>query len=285
MTSSTSMPKKFRVVFFTYHQSAVPLLNYLIEKKCLELVVLPKGFPAKTLSPITKILRQKNLPYLVSQDQIKIAERLNKIKPHLILSFNFPYILKKNILSIPRWAVNFHPGDLPKYRGANVLNWAIINGESKIALTAHFMTEKIDAGNMIVKVAIAIKLSDDAATLSRKIAESAPKLAKQTFSLLKRPNFRGQKQILVGQKYYSRRKPEDGKIDLQRMSGREIINLVRALIYPWPGAYIHSNGKKIVIEEARITKKIKLKPGEIKKIKDTLYLGASDYSVEVMKKR
>lgn len=276
------MPEKFKIAFFTYHPSAIPLFNYLIKRKYLELVVLPKGAPAKTLLSIIKILRQKKLPYLVSQDQIKIAERLSMVRPDIILSFNFPYILKKNVLSIPRYAVNFHPGDLPKYRGANVLNWAIINGERKISLTAHFMTGKIDAGNIIAKVPIAIKPSDDAASVSLKIAKSAPELAKKAFSLLQKPNFRGQRQILAGQKYYSRRKPEDGKIDLQRMSGREIINLVRALVHPWRGAYLYFEKKKIIIEKARIINSVKLSPGEINKKGEKLYLGSRDLTLEAI---
>lgn len=275
-----SMHKRFKIAFFAYHPSAIPLLDYLIVNKYLVLVVLPKGAPAKTLSPMIKILRQKKLPYLVSRDQIEIANQLKKVSPDLILSFNFPYILKKTVLSIPRYAVNFHPGDLPRYRGANVLNWAIINGERKIALTAHFMTEKIDAGRIIAKAPIVIKPSDDAASLSGKIAKRAPDLAKKTFILLAKPNFRGITQILTGHKYYSRRKPKDGKIDLQSMNAREIINLVRALVYPWPGAYVYNARKKIIIERAKITEDEKLKPGEIKQKGKKFLLGGRGFTLE-----
>ena len=41
-------------------------------------------------------------------------------------------ILKEQIYSIPKYGTwNLHASDLPRYRGAAPLNWAIINGDKK----------------------------------------------------------------------------------------------------------------------------------------------------------
>jgi methionyl-tRNA formyltransferase len=46
-------------------------------------------------------------------------------------------------------AVNIHPGRLPDFGGLYAVQWAIRLGESATAATAHFMTETLDAGDVI----------------------------------------------------------------------------------------------------------------------------------------
>jgi methionyl-tRNA formyltransferase len=46
-------------------------------------------------------------------------------------------------------AVNIHPGRLPDFGGLYAVQWAIRLGESSTAATAHFMTETLDAGDVI----------------------------------------------------------------------------------------------------------------------------------------
>ena len=68
----------------------------------------------------------------------------------LIINAGTPRILKNNIISIPtRGVLNVHPGILPKYRGCTVVEWSIYN-DDKVGATAHFMTEGIDEGPIIL---------------------------------------------------------------------------------------------------------------------------------------
>ncbi len=80
-------------------------------------------------------------------------EKLKTINPDLILSAAYPQIFSKELIKIPVYgAVNFHPSLLPKFRGAHPHFWAIAKGERESGLTAHYMTEKIDDGNIIEQV-------------------------------------------------------------------------------------------------------------------------------------
>ena len=47
--------------------------------------------------------------------------------------------------------INCHAGNLPFYRGRNVLNWALINGEKKFGITVHFIDKGIDTGDIIIQ--------------------------------------------------------------------------------------------------------------------------------------
>ena len=57
--------------------------------------------------------------------------------------------------------INCHAGKLPFYRGRNVLNWAIINGESEFGITVHFIDDGIDTGDIIKQKTYPISLNDD----------------------------------------------------------------------------------------------------------------------------
>jgi methionyl-tRNA formyltransferase len=49
--------------------------------------------------------------------------------------------------------LNFHPGDLPKYRGCSAPEWQIFEG-SKIYSTCHFIDSGIDTGEILTKKAL-----------------------------------------------------------------------------------------------------------------------------------
>lgn len=57
-------------------------------------------------------------------------------------------------------AVNIHPGRLPDFGGLYAVQWAIRLGESATAATAHFMTETLDAGDVIYAAPVPIKSHD-----------------------------------------------------------------------------------------------------------------------------
>jgi methionyl-tRNA formyltransferase len=60
-----------------------------------------------------------------------------------------PRILKAGVLSAARGVLNCHPGLLPGYRGCTVVEWSVLNGDP-IGATAHFMTEGIDEGPIVI---------------------------------------------------------------------------------------------------------------------------------------
>ncbi|SDM84004.1 methionyl-tRNA formyltransferase [Allokutzneria albata] len=47
--------------------------------------------------------------------------------------------------------INIHASLLPRYRGPAPVQWALRNGDPDIGLTAHWMDERIDTGNVIVQ--------------------------------------------------------------------------------------------------------------------------------------
>lgn len=58
--------------------------------------------------------------------------------------------IKREIVELPiRGSINFHPAPLPAYRGWGTYNVGILEGATRWATSAHYMTDHIDAGPII----------------------------------------------------------------------------------------------------------------------------------------
>lgn len=77
--------------------------------------------------------------------------KVNEIAPDVILSIRYGGILKDKVISIPTHGVlNLHSGKLPNYRGVMATFWALLNGESHIGTTLHYIQDAgIDTGGII----------------------------------------------------------------------------------------------------------------------------------------
>jgi folate-dependent phosphoribosylglycinamide formyltransferase PurN len=69
-------------------------------------------------------------------------------------------ILKENIINKFNLGIlNFHPGDLPKYRGCSAPEWQIYENKDVIC-TCHLVDENIDTGPIILKKKLALIYND-----------------------------------------------------------------------------------------------------------------------------
>jgi len=93
-------------------------------------------------------------------------ERLRDIGPDLIFAVNVYQKLKPPLLNLPTLGiVNCHFGMLPNYRGMSPYMWALANGEKEIGITAHFMDEQFDTGDIIAQEAVPLQKRDSACGL------------------------------------------------------------------------------------------------------------------------
>ncbi len=178
-------------------------------------------------------------------------EEIRAARPDLLFSFYYRSMLGTEILSIPRLgAMNLHGSLLPKYRGRAPVNWVLVKGETVTGVTLHFMTEKPDAGDIVGQAPVPIAFEDTALTLFGKMEKAAEGLLGELLPRIaagdipRRPN-----EIAKGS-YFGGRRPEDGRIDWAQPAVA-IYNLVRAVTRPYPGAFSHLAGEKLLVWRAR----------------------------------
>ena len=74
------------------------------------------------------------------------------VRPDLLWIADYRYLLPQSVLDLaPLGAVNLHSSLLPHYRGRAPIHWAILRGERELGLTAHFIDEGVDSGDIIAR--------------------------------------------------------------------------------------------------------------------------------------
>lgn len=170
----------------------------------------------------------------------KFLEELQSLAPDLILVNCYSMLLYPEVLAIPRLGgVNVHGALLPKYRGANPIQWAILGREHETGVTMHYMTAEIDAGDIIAQERVLIHFEDTwCDVLARILGAADVLLARELPRLLAGTNGRSPQDTTRARRF-PRRKPEDGEIR-EGASILDTYNLVRALVGPLPGAFLRT---------------------------------------------
>jgi UDP-4-amino-4-deoxy-L-arabinose formyltransferase/UDP-glucuronic acid dehydrogenase (UDP-4-keto-hexauronic acid decarboxylating) len=98
--------------------------------------------------------------------------------------------------------INFHPGILPEYKGSLSTVYSMINNEKYVGGTWHYMTDKIDSGNILYKFKVKIKKHDTAFSLNHKIFNRSIECLEQVINMVKAKD-KGKIQSSKGKFYLS----------------------------------------------------------------------------------
>jgi methionyl-tRNA formyltransferase len=129
------------------------------------------------LYSVRSVFRSQNIPIIptTAVNSLQYQSTLNELNIDLIISVACPKILKKKILRLPRkGCINLHAGYLPQYRGIAPLFWAMLHKEKTVAISIHFMNEKVDDGEIIGQTEIPIESTDSLHSLYLKVINEGP---------------------------------------------------------------------------------------------------------------
>jgi len=120
-----------------------------------------------------KIFNSKNFKDI--EKNILLLLKKEKIK--FICLAGFMKILSKNFIKkFDRKVINIHPSLLPKYKGLNTHSRAINNKDKFAGCTVHYVTAKLDSGEIILQQKIKIAASDNSDSLAKKVLKQEHKL-------------------------------------------------------------------------------------------------------------
>ena len=120
-----------------------------------------------------KVFNYKNK--LIAEKKI-ISEIKNK-KIKLICLAGFMKILSKSFIKNFKGRIlNIHPSLLPKYKGLNTHQRALLNNEKYSGCTVHFVNSKLDSGKIILQKKVRISKVDTAKSLAKKVLSQEHKL-------------------------------------------------------------------------------------------------------------
>ena len=256
-----------RIIFMGAGALACPALRNLLEQKRDEVVAVvtqpdrPGGRRLHLKAcPVRSFMEaHSGIPVLVSENASTpdMVARLRELKPDLMIVADFGQFLKRVVLEIPpRGMINIHPSLLPKYRGAAPIQWAIANGDLETGVSILYVTERMDAGDLILQERAPIRDEATTATLEPLLAELGATLLMRALDDIRAGRVRAVPQDETKVVLAPKLSKEDGRVDWP-MAASAIRNRVRAF-QPWPGSFCEvpeGSGHLLKLIEVRIEKR------------------------------
>ncbi len=237
-----------------------------------------------TPPPVKTLALQNNIPVW---QPVKLRDGtaeniLRELAPDVIAVVAYGRILPKAILDLPPLGcVNIHGSLLPKYRGAAPIQWAVINGEAETGVTAQFMAEALDAGDIIGVKRTPIGPEETAGELFDRLAPLGAQLLCETLRAMEKGSVPRVPQNEKEATFAPPLTRELAKIDFAK-PGRLVVSHIRGMD-PWPVATAEIGGVNFKIFKAFHTEKpVAAPPGTVLNAgKDGIELAVSDGSVTV----
>jgi methionyl-tRNA formyltransferase len=180
----------------------------------------------------------------------EVARFLREAEPELLWTTDYRYLLPPEILAIaPLGTVNLHPSLLPRYRGRAPINWAILEGETTLGLTAHLVDDGMDTGDVIAQVSFELAGHEDVGDALETLYPLYGILTRDVLGHFRTGSVPRRPQDHASATSFPLRRPGDGRIDWGA-GATSVVNLVRAVARPYPGAFTESRGERLTVWRA-----------------------------------
>lgn len=207
---------------------------------------------------------------------------LGKLKPDILLSFYYKNVLPRTVLDIaPLGGLNLHGSPLPAYRGRVPVNWMVLKGETTGGATLHQMRARPDAGAILGTRTFPIGPTDSSFDLLCNVKRAGVELVRECLPAYIAGEMEPQPQQGEVSKFGGR-SAKDGEINWSAPAD-EVLNLIRAVTRPYPGAFTDlEGGKRLMIWWAEPGSAHELAPGEMLLEGDVLHVGTGTGSLRCL---
>ena len=237
----------------------------------------PQGRGLKLIpTPVAALAQKQGLP-LFEVKTLKSEEVQKQLAggqtPVAILAA-FGKIIPQAVLDLyPKGIVNVHPSLLPQYRGPAPIQYAIRDGATETGVSLIILDEEVDHGPVLAQEKCAITETDDAQTLSRKLAELSVKLLLSTLAPYLSGSLSPTPQDHTRATLTKMITRDDGRADFTK-SAIELDRQRRAFT-PWPGLWTMWQGKRLKLIDTAVLPDYATTQGKVELKNGQLVIGCS----------
>ena len=259
-----------KVIFLGRKPFSCKALKYLLDNNVDVLAVVAQQNKDKIhwTPNLADFAKQNNIPLLTDQELYKTIDSNNLNnnnfcldKVDLVISYLFWKKIKQPLIKLPKiGCINFHPAPLPDLRGLGGYNIAIYEDWNYYGVSAHFVDETFDTGDIIQVKKFEINPQEHTAyTLEQKSQQEMFELFKEVINTL----IKGEKLNRIKQssgRYITKENFESlRKVD-QSDTPDQVNRKIRAFWYPpFDGAYVTINNCDYTLVNSQLLKDLAVK--------------------------
>ena len=110
---------------------------------------------------------------LASKEEDNIIKIFDAYQVDLVVMAGWMRVVSKKFCkAFEGRLMNLHPSLLPKYKGLNAVEQALVSGDDETGCSVHFVTEDLDSGAVIKQQTVPILPGDTVETLQRAIQQA-----------------------------------------------------------------------------------------------------------------
>ncbi|WP_184840527.1 methionyl-tRNA formyltransferase [Allocatelliglobosispora scoriae] len=252
-----------RVVMFGYQTWGHRTLQALLgsEHEVVLVVTHPQGegaYEKMWSDSVADLASAHGVPVVLRNrpDDEELLGLLKDADPDVIVATNWRTWIPPQIFNLPRLGtLNVHDSLLPKYAGFSPLIWALINGESEVGVTAHMMSDVLDAGDVVLQRSVPVGDRDTTADLFHKTLELFGPITVDGLAEIASGRTDWTAQDRSQASFFHKRADEDSRIDWT-WTAQELDRLVRAQFDPYPNAFTFYRGQRVRVLRASVSQGI-----------------------------
>ena len=275
-----------KIVFMGTPDFSIPTLKTLLNSNHKILHVYSQ--PAKKANRGQKIsstpielFSKENFLKIRTPESLDSEEEFNFLKdlnPDLVIVVAYGKIIPKRFLNIPKYGfLNVHASLLPKWRGAAPIQRSIMNLDAETGISIMKITEKLDAGPVILQEKIKINENIDTLTLSRVLSELGARAMLNSLDEIIDGKAKFIDQNHKQATYAKKILKSEAKIDWKE-NAKSILAKINGL-NPNPGAWFEYDNQRFKVWKAKIINE-KNKVGTI--INNNLTIACRDQSIQIL---
>jgi methionyl-tRNA formyltransferase len=246
-----------RVALFGFQTWGYRVLESLLGSKHEVVLVVthPKSdhaYESIWSDSVEELARSEGVPVIVKdRPDAEVAGAL--ADTDVMVACNWRTWIPPEVFTAPRLGtLNVHDSLLPRYAGFAPLNWAIINGETEVGVTAHVMDERLDRGDIVLQWSVPVGPRDTATDMFHATLEMMGPITLEALGHLEQGTGQRIPQNMAQATFFHKRSVEDSLIDWT-WPAQDIVNLVRAQSDPYPNAYTFADGRRLRVLQASAT--------------------------------
>lgn len=133
---------------------SIPAAQQLLKADMLACIVVPQKHQSRLITAYMQAGFDKDIMHTVNKAGMvdSFSRLIQQYNADVVFVITFPWQIPSDVLNLPKYGfINFHPGLMPEYKGADPIFWQIRNREQYGGFTIHRMTEIVDAGPVIME--------------------------------------------------------------------------------------------------------------------------------------